>query len=289
MKFLRNMFGGLAIAALALLAASPAPAQQYPFQTPTYIPSAVVDVTTLSAAGDYYFTANGTSGASVRISALSGTLVAAIQGSNDPLGTANASASWSTLQFIPLTGGAVATSITANGLYGFNTAGFTRFRVHVTTLSGGSHVATIQAAATVGPSVVYSINPNQGLSNTFQAPLPYLATQITATSGDVAASAAVATLAGTSGKTTYINGFQCSSTGATGAAAVDLVVSGTISGSLTYIATAVAGATLVNAPINVNFPYPIQASAPNTAIVVTLPSLGTGNLHAVCNAQGFQL
>lgn len=118
---------------------------------------------------------------------------------------------------------------------------------------------------------------------------PTGATPVTATSSDVAAASAVATLPGVAAKTTYLTGFTCTSSGATAAATVDLAVTGTISGSLTYIYTTVAGATLTNPTYRIDFSLPIPASAVNTAIVVTLPSLGTGNLHAACNATGYQL
>lgn len=137
----------------------PASAQTYPYQSPSYVPTSVLAPVTLSATGDYYFTANGLGGATVRVSALSGTLVAAIQGSNDALSVANASANWTTIQFIPVGGGSVANSITANGFYAFNPGGLTRFRVHVTTLSGGSHVVTLGAAGTAAPNALYLLNP----------------------------------------------------------------------------------------------------------------------------------
>jgi hypothetical protein len=39
----------------------------------------------------------------------------------------------------------------------------------------------------------------------------------------------------------------------------------------------------------VSFPIPVPASAVNTNIVVTMPSLGAGNTNATCSAQGFLL
>ena len=50
-----------------------------------------------------------------------------------------------------------------------------------------------------------------------------------------------------------------------------------------------AGATTVNPVLSVQYAYPIPASAAATNIVVTMPSLGAGNLHAACNATGFNL
>lgn len=123
----------------------------------------------------------------------------------------------------------------------------------------------------------------------FAEPVTLLATPITAASGNVVASSAVATLAGTAGKTTYITGFQITSSGATVGLIVNPTIVGTISGTLTYVYAAMAGALLINTPLIVNFPVPIPASAVNTAIVVTLPTLGLGNTNSCVVAHGYQL
>lgn len=118
---------------------------------------------------------------------------------------------------------------------------------------------------------------------------PVGATPVTASSGNVAAASAVATLAGVSGKTTYITGFRCGGGGATAASLVNITVAGVISGTQTYTMGPVAGATLISAPVERRWEPGIPASAANTAIVVTMPSLGAGNTNASCNAEGYQL
>lgn len=112
----------------------------------------------------------------------------------------------------------------------------------------------------------------------------------TATSGLVSNASAVATLAASGGKTTYITGFQCTPGMATAAAAVSIVVSGLITGSNTLTAFATNATTFVPAPtpVIVQYPTPIPASAANTTIVVTMGAVGTGGATAVCNAQGYQ-
>ena len=115
------------------------------------------------------------------------------------------------------------------------------------------------------------------------------AAAITASSGNVAAASAVATLAAVAAKTTYITGFEATSSGSIAAAVVSLTVAGVITGTMTYTYATVAGATLGNTPLIVQFPAPIPASALNTAIVVTLPSLGAGNTNATVVAHGFQI
>lgn len=105
----------------------------------------------------------------------------------------------------------------------------------------------------------------------------------------VAAAAAVATLPGVAAKTTYISGFTITGLGATAAVGVTAVVSGTISGSLNYVIAVPAGVTAGIAPLVVQLPRPIPASAVNTAIVVTVPSFGAGNTSAAVSAHGFQV
>jgi len=117
---------------------------------------------------------------------------------------------------------------------------------------------------------------------------PAGATPVSNSSGNVAASAAVATLAAATGKTTYISGMVITSSGATAASVVDAVLSGLLGGSLTFAQAVVAGATLGNTPLVLQFDPPLPASAANTAIVLTLPSLGSGNAHASVSAWGYQ-
>ena len=125
---------------------------------------------------------------------------------------------------------------------------------------------------------------NMGIS-----PYPGGATPITAASGNVAAAAAVATLAGVAGKTTYITGFIISGTGATAGLPVSVTVAGVVTGTLTFTYAAAAGVLVANTPLNIQFSTPIPASAVNTAIVVTCPSLGSGNTNNTANAIGFQI
>lgn len=114
-------------------------------------------------------------------------------------------------------------------------------------------------------------------------------TPITAASGNVANANAVATLAAVPNKTTYICGFSATSSGSTGAAVVTLTVVGVITGTMSFTYTTVAGVTLGNTPLVVNFSVCMPASALNTAIVITLPALGAGNTNATVTAKGYVL
>lgn len=132
----------------------------------------------------------------------------------------------------------------------------------------------------------------RAISDTFPPPqrvLPSGATAVRGASGNVAAANAAATLAAVADKTTYIAGFSITGAGATAGLPVIVTVTGTIGGTLTYIYTAVAGALLANQPLLVRFNPPLPASAVNTAIVVSCPSLGAGNTHNAVVANGYQL
>src|SRR5262249_27635491 len=128
-----------------------------------------------------------------------------------------------------------------------------------------------------------------GPADIYPMPYPRNAVPVTASSGDQANANADATLSGTSGKTTYIAGFICSSTRATSTSVVSITVS-LDAGSTAHITIPmqnVAGATTQNPTFQQVFNPPLAATATNTAIRVRLPALGTGALHAACNAWGY--
>jgi hypothetical protein len=107
-------------------------------------------------------------------------------------------------------------------------------------------------------------------------------------SGAVAAATATATLPGTGNRTTYLCGFVVSGLGATAGSAVTLAITGLASGAQNIAIGVPAGATTpVGFPVMV-FTVCLPASAPNTAIVLTLPSLGTGNTAADLTVWGYQ-
>ena len=119
--------------------------------------------------------------------------------------------------------------------------------------------------------------------------LPPGAVALTSASGNKANASAAATLAAATGKTTYITGFQVTASGATAGLPVSVTVVGVLGGTLTYTFTAPAGVLVPATPLVVTFPNPVPASDVNTAIVVTLPALGSGNTNAAVCAQGYQL
>lgn len=120
-------------------------------------------------------------------------------------------------------------------------------------------------------------------------PYPANATAIIAGSGVVAAAAAVATLDSDLAKTTYIAGLLIAGGGATAAALVDVTIAGLLGGTRTFVHGAVAGAAEKNPDVLLTFDPPLPASAVDTDIVVTCPSLGAGNAKNSVTAWGYKL
>lgn len=113
--------------------------------------------------------------------------------------------------------------------------------------------------------------------------------QFNASSGNVAAAIAAATIPAAIGKLACLAGFDFSAAGATAAAVVTVTITGCKGGPLSYTYAAPAGATLQGPLLQVPFDPPLEASSLNTAIVVSAPSLGAGNTNATLNAYGLYL
>lgn len=113
------------------------------------------------------------------------------------------------------------------------------------------------------------------------------ATLVQAASGNVANASAAATLAAVSGKTNYLSGFTITASGATAASVVTATVTGLKGGTVAYTVAVPAGVTASVQPLVVSFYPALPASAANTAIVVTLPALGSGNTNATVSATGY--
>lgn len=114
------------------------------------------------------------------------------------------------------------------------------------------------------------------------------ATQVVASSGNVAAATATATLAASATKTTYITGFEVTGLGATAGLGPVLTITGLLGGTISYVVGVPAGVTVPLTPLIVQFPQPLAGSAINTAIVVSVPTFGSGNTAACVTAHGFQ-
>lgn len=211
-----KLFRYFAVAVASLLLSAAAIAQTYgnpgyPYSNPTYVPTAVAAPVTFTAAGDYDFAAHNVGTAIVTVKNLSGTLVASVRGSNDALSIADASATWTVLPVQPTGGGAITTSITANGTWTVQTAGFTRVQVHITTLTSGSHTVTVQMSGTPATSLTRLIPQDPAQGDPCQN--PYVAKS----SAVINVGAATTTkIVDTSGTTTiYVCGFVGSLAGTT--------------------------------------------------------------------------
>lgn len=118
---------------------------------------------------------------------------------------------------------------------------------------------------------------------------PVGSTPVTASSGQVANAAAVATMPAVAGRLNWCTGFVITAGNATAAAAVAAILAGILGGTLTFIYAVNAAAGDVPAALAVSFPTPIRGSAANTAIVLTLPALGAGNAAAAVSIFGYVL
>lgn len=136
--------------------------------------------------------------------------------------------------------------------------------------------------------MAYPVIPDVPVGAFSGASYPNGATPVNATSGDVAAGTAAAALAAVSGKLNNCTGFEVTGSGATGASVVVITLTdGTW--TLSYDLAVVAGAALQNAPLIRTFNPPLVASAVNTAITLSCPTLGTGNLHNCANIEGYRV
>lgn len=109
---------------------------------------------------------------------------------------------------------------------------------------------------------------------------------ISASSGNVAAGTATATLTSSTGRTAYLSGFTITGSGATGASVISPTVTGVQGGTMTFTMAIPAGVTAAVQPLQVSFVPPIPATQQNTNIVVSCPSMGAGNTNATVVAYG---
>jgi hypothetical protein len=100
-------------------------------------------------------------------------------------------------------------------------------------------------------------------------------------------------LPATAGKVNYLEGFDISGSGATGASVIEANITGLNGGTLFYELPIVAGANLAAFPLigpvySVRFPEPIAATGANVAVTLTVPSFGAGNTNSSATLYGFQ-
>lgn len=113
-------------------------------------------------------------------------------------------------------------------------------------------------------------------------------TKVFNSSGNKANAVATAVIAAVAGKTSILDGFEITASGATAGTVANVTVTDgtwTLNYTFTFPTGAATGAT----PLIVNLPRPLVASAQNTAITITLPASGVGGTNAVVNARGRQI
>jgi hypothetical protein len=103
----------------------------------------------------------------------------------------------------------------------------------------------------------------------------------------VAAATATAAIAAVVDQTGYLAGFSISGGGATGTSRIRATIAGLAIGTMGIDIVVPAGAALAITPIFVTFPNPIPSSAANTAITLSVPSFGTGNLDVSIAIWGY--
>ena len=124
--------------------------------------------------------------------------------------------------------------------------------------------------------------------NATQSPLsPAGAVFVSGSSGVVANSVAAATLPAVVGKTNYVSEIQITNSGASAAACVTATLSGVVTTNLAYVICAPSGVSIAAQPFVLNFSPPLPASGTNTAITISVPALGSGNVAAAANIAGF--
>jgi hypothetical protein len=157
--------------------------------------------------------------------------------------------------------------------------------VLVLTLAAAAMFAPDPAAVKIqGPDTIGNIIPIQS-----QPPGSAGSTQTyVSSSSAVAAGGNSNTLSGAAGKTTYCTGFSVTGGGATAASNIAVTITQTSGANLNYVIVVPAGATTSITPLIVTFNPPIPASAPNTGIILTVPSFGAGNTNAAAEIHGFQ-
>lgn len=140
----------------------------------------------------------------------------------------------------------------------------------------------VPVTQTTAPSGATVVAPLPGNANGQASPVQGIG-------GPAAATQVTATLAGAAGKTTYICGYTASAGGATAGQLVAVVVSGLLSGGQTVEWAVPTGATADAIPLQQTYTPCLPASAVNTAIVVTVPSVGAGSTAQTVQAWGYQL
>ena len=109
-------------------------------------------------------------------------------------------------------------------------------------------------------------------------------------STNVAAAVATATIPAVAGRTFYVLGILINGLGATVGLGVAPTITGLLGGTITLAYAAAVGVLVQNTNLNVSFgDVGIPASAVNQSVVLSCPSLGTGNTSNTVVIWGYYL
>jgi hypothetical protein len=121
------------------------------------------------------------------------------------------------------------------------------------------------------------------------SPYPTSASPLTVSSGSLSNTAATATLGAIASRVNYVAGFSVTATGATTLQNVLVTLTNTTGGTLTWLFQFPAGVSTLAQSLELQFNPPLEASAANTAMVLTLPAGGSGNIGACVTMWGFRI
>lgn len=149
--------------------------------------------------------------------------------------------------------------------------------------------ATVETCTRSTPTGFCNANSSTNPLPVASSNLPAGATAVSASSGNVAAASATATLGAVAGKTTYISAFTITGAGATAGSVVTCTIGTLVGGSIWSIDVAIpTGPTVGVTPITMALHNPIPANGQNVSISVVCPSFGAGNTNAAVTAFGYQ-
>lgn len=148
-KILRTLVAGLLFLSTAI-APLPLLAQAYPSNNPTYIPTAILPATTMTAVGSTTFNSNGNGNMLLRVAGTFTSFSATVQMTESRA----TSPTWTSVS-AQTVGGSRVSNITAAGLYRINVAGAAQMRFNMTSFVGTSVI--VSAAAAPGPEFVATL------------------------------------------------------------------------------------------------------------------------------------
>lgn len=111
---------------------------------------------------------------------------------------------------------------------------------------------------------------------------------ISANANSVVASALAPSLPAVLNQLNWLTKVIITGAGATAASVIAVTITGLSGGTQTFFLTVPAGVAVPLTPLIISFEDPLPAAAPNTAIVVNVPSFGAGNVAAACVMNGRQ-